>query len=104
MKRPRLFILCLMIIYWSSFPTLAQTFRGLSALDELVDSAQQAGTPVLDIAFILSGIIAAIMLIPAAIKAWKGESQSKDSIISVGLGLLAIFIILGLIKAMMAFN
>ncbi len=93
-----------MVTFGSTASSIAQTFRGISALNDLVDSAQQAGTPVLDIAFVLSGITAAIMLIPAAIKAWKGETQSKDSITSVGLGLLAIFLILGIIKSVMAFS
>ena len=50
------------------------------------------------------GIVGAILLIPAAIKAFKGEAQSKDAITSVGLGMIGIFIILAIIKAALAFT
>ena len=57
-----------------------------------------------NIAFVFCGVAGAICLIPATVKFFKGEPQSKDAITSVGLGLVAVFIILAIIKAVMAFN
>ena len=106
MKRKTLTLLYLAVpmILLGAVPALAQNFQGLNTLQNFATEGQSAGKYVVNIVFVFSGIIGAIMLIPAAIKFFKGEQQSKDAITSVGLGLIAIFIILGLIKAVMAFT
>lgn len=80
----------------------AQNFQGLSALQNIQAEAQNAGKYVVNIAFVFCGIVGALCLIPAAIKAFKGEPQSRDAITSIGLGLIAVFVILAIIKV--AFN
>ena len=82
----------------------AQNFQGLNTLQNIASEGQSVGKYAVNIAFVFSGIVGAICLIPAGIKFFKGEQQSKDAITSVGLGLIAIFIILALIKAAMAFS
>ena len=82
----------------------AQNFQGLNTLQNIASEGQSVGKYAVNIAFVFSGIIGAICLIPAGIKFFKGEQQSKDAITSVGLGLIAIFIILAIIKAAMAFS
>ena len=42
-------------------------------------------------------------LIPAAIKGLKGDPNAKDSITNVGIGAIAAFILLAVIKAVMGF-
>lgn len=86
-----------------SFDCAAQTFGGMSDLDSIASAGQQAGKRVVNIAFVFSGIIAAISLIPAGIKALKGEPQSRDAIVNVGIGAIAMFIILAIIKVAMGF-
>lgn len=85
-------------------PLLAQNFQGANTLQNIASEGQNAGKYVVNIVFVFSGIVGALCLIPAAIKAFKGESQSKDAITTVGLGLIAIFITLAVIKAIMAFT
>lgn len=87
-----------------SVPLLAQNFQGMNTLQNIASEGQSAGKYAVNIAFVFCGIVGAICLIPAGIKAFKGESQSKDAITSVGLGLIAIFVILAIIKAVMAFT
>ena len=82
----------------------AQNFQGLSTLQNIATEGQSAGKYVVNIAFVFCGIVGAICLIPAGIKAFKGEAQSKDAITSVGLGLIAVFVILAIIKAVMSFT
>lgn len=82
----------------------AQNFQGLNVLQNIASESQSAGKYVINIAFVLTGIVGAICLVPAAIKAFKGEAQSKDAITGVGLGLIAIFVILAIIKTVMAFT
>ena len=76
----------------------------MAPLQDRASAAQRAGKSDVYIVFVFSGIVGAICLIPAAIKALKGESQSKDAITQVGIGLIAIFVILAIIKAIMAFT
>ena len=85
-------------------PLLGQNFQGMNTLQNIASEGQSAGKYVVNIVFVFSGIVGAICLIPAAIKALKGESQSKDAITQVGIGLIAIFVILAIIKAIMAFT
>ncbi len=85
-------------------PALAQNFQGMNTLQNIATEGQSAGKYITNIVFVFSGIVGAICLIPAGIKFFKGEQQSKDAITSVGLGLIAIFIILAIIKAIMAFT
>ena len=87
-----------------SVPLLAQNVQGMNTLQNIASEGQSAGKYAVNIAFVFCGIVGAICLIPAGIKAFKGESQSKDAITSVGLGLIAIFVILAIIKAVMAFT
>ena len=87
-----------------ALPLAAQNFQGLNTLQNIASEGQSAGKYIINIAFIFSGIVGAICLIPAAIKAFKGEPQSKDAITSVGLGLIAVFVILAIIKAAMSFS
>jgi hypothetical protein len=95
--------LATLFLLWSA-PLLAQNFQGMNTLQNIASEGQSAGKYVVNIVFVFSGIVGAICLIPAAIKALKGESQSKDAITQVGIGLIAIFVILAIIKAIMAFT
>ena len=85
-------------------PALAQNFKGMSALQDFAAEGQSAGKYFVNIAFVFCGLVGVAMLIPAAIKWFKGEQQSKDAITSIGLGLIAIFVILSIIKAVWAFT
>ncbi len=82
----------------------AQRFQGLNTLKDLEAAAQDTGKYIIDIAFVFTGIIGGLMLIPALIKALKGEPQTRDAITVVGLGLIASFIILAIIKTVMSFT
>ena len=84
-------------------PVLAQNFQGANTLQNIASEGQSIGKFVVNIVFVFSGIVGAICLIPAGIKALKGEQQSKDAITQVGIGLISIFITLAIIKAVMAF-
>lgn len=79
----------------------AQTFTGLGVLDDIGMAGMTAGKKIVNVVFVISGLIAAIALVPAAIKAFKGEPQSRDAIVNVGIGSIAIFVILGIIKIVM---
>jgi len=105
MKRlfPILFLFAAALLLAGALSLSAQNFQGLSALQNIAAEGQSAGKYIVNIAFIFSGIVGAICLIPAGIKFFKGEPQSKDAITGVGLGLIAIFIILAIIKAVWAF-
>lgn len=81
----------------------AQTFTGLGALDDITTAGQTAGKKLVNLAFIFIGLVGAVALIPAAIKLFKGEPQSKDALTMVGLGLVAAFVILGIIKIVFNF-
>ena len=106
MKRKQLFFISSVVVLLLAGGLLAgaQNFQGLNVLQNIASESQSAGKYVINIAFILTGIVGAICLVPAAIKAFKGEAQSKDAITSVGLGLIGIFVILAIIKAVMAFT
>ena len=106
MKRKQLFFIASVVVLLLAGGLLAgaQNFQGLNVLQNIASESQSAGKYVINIAFILTGIVGAICLVPAAIKAFKGEAQSKDAITSVGLGMIGIFIILAIIKAVMAFT
>ena len=106
MKRNQLFFIASVVVLLLAGGLLAgaQNFQGLNVLQNIASESQSAGKYVINIAFILTGIVGAICLVPAAIKAFKGEAQSKDAITSVGLGLIGIFVILAIIKAVMAFT
>lgn len=82
----------------------AQNFQGLNTLQNVASEGQNAGKYVINIAFVFTGIVGAIMLIPAAIKGFKGEQTSRDAITNIGLGLIAVFIILSIIKVALAFS
>ena len=84
-------------------PLAAQTFGGMSDLDNIASAGQQAGKRIVNISFVFSGIVAAISLIPAGIKALKGEPQSRDAIVNVGIGAVTMFVILAIIKVAMGF-
>ena len=94
----------LLLLLAGTLPVIAQNFQGMSTLQNIASEGQGAGKYIVNIAFVFTGIVGAICLIPAAIKALKGESQSKDAITQVGIGLIAIFVILAIIKAIMAFT
>lgn len=81
----------------------AQSFSGLGALDDITAAGIGVGKRIVNMAFVFTGVVGAIALVPAAIKAFKGEPQSKDAITAVGLGLVAVFAILGIIKIVMNF-
>ena len=85
------------------FSAEAQTFSGMSDLDNIASAGQQAGKRVVNIVFVISGIVAAISLAPAAWKAFKGEPQSRDAIMNVGIGSVSLFVILAIIKVAMGF-
>ena len=82
----------------------AQNFQGLNTLQTIAQEGQNAGKFVVNIAFVFCGVVGAIMLIPAAIKSFKGEQSSRDAITNIGLGLITVFVILAIIKIVMAFN
>lgn len=82
---------------------LAQNFQGMNSLNTIASQGQQAGKYVVNIAFVFCGVVGAIMLIPATIKALKGEQSSRDAITNVGLGLITVFVILAIIKVVMSF-
>ncbi len=106
MKRKQLFFIASVVVLLLAGGLLAgaQNFQGLNTLQNIASEGQSAGKYVINIAFVFCGIVGAILLIPAAIKAFKGEAQSKDAITSVGLGMIGIFIILAIIKAALAFT
>lgn len=105
MKRITIAILiALAFLLTGAVSATAQNFQGLNTLQNIASEGQSVGKYAVNIAFVFSGIVGAICLIPAGIKFFKGEQQSKDAITSVGLGLIAIFIILAIIKAAMAFS
>ena len=99
-----IFLLAALLALAGAHTALAQNFQGMNTLQNIATEGQGAGKYVVNIAFVFCGIVGAICLIPAGIKAFKGESQSKDAITSIGLGLIAIFVILAIIKAVMAFS
>ena len=96
-------LVTLLSLLWGA-PLLAQNFQGANTLQNIASEGQSLGKYVVNIAFIFCGIAGALCLIPAAIKAFKGETQSKDAITNVGLGFIAVFIFLAVVKAIMAFN
>ena len=106
MKRNLLFFILATAVFLLAGGSLAfaQNFQGLNTLQNIASEGQSAGKYVINIAFVFCGIVGAICLVPAAIKAMKGEPQSKDAITNVGLGLIVIFIILAIIKAVFAFT
>ena len=106
MKRNLIFFLIAAAVFLLAGGVMAgaQNFQGLNTLQNIASEGQSAGKYVINIAFVFCGIVGAICLIPAAIKAFKGEAQSKDAITGVGLGMIAVFVILAIIKAAMAFT
>ena len=82
---------------------MSQNFQGTNTLQNIASEGQGVGKYIVNIAFVFTGIIAAIELIPAAIKGLKGDPNAKDSIINVGIGAIAAFILLAVIKAVMGF-
>ena len=103
-KTAIIILLAVLLPVAGALPALAQNFQGMNTLQNIATEGQGAGKYVVNIAFVFCGIVGAICLIPAGIKAFKGEAQSKDAITSIGLGLIAIFVILAIIKAVMAFS
>ena len=103
-KTAIIILLAVLLPVAGTLPALAQNFQGMNTLQNIATEGQGAGKYVVNIAFVFCGIVGAICLIPAGIKAFKGEAQSKDAITSIGLGLIAIFVILAIIKAVMAFS
>ena len=97
-------LLTLIALVLGTMDGFAQNFQGLNTLQNVASEGQNAGKYVVNIAFVFSGIVGAIMLIPAAIKAFKGEQPSRDAITNVGLGLISVFVILSIIKVAMAFS
>lgn len=87
-----------------AYPLLAQSFQGAGAIQNLASEGRNIGKYIVDAIFVFSGIVGSICLIPAGIKYFRGESQSKDSITSIGIGLITIFIILSMIKAIHGFS
>lgn len=104
-NRPAMIVLLTLIaLVLGTMDGFAQNFQGLNTLQNVASEGQNAGKYVVNIAFVFSGIVGAIMLIPAAIKAFKGEQTSRDAITNVGLGLISVFVILSIIKVAMAFS
>ena len=103
-KTAIIILLAVLLPVAGALPALAQNFQGMNTLQNIATEGQGAGKYVVNIAIVFCGIVGAICLIPAGIKAFKGEAQSKDAITSIGLGLIAIFVILAIIKAVMAFS
>ncbi len=105
MSRKHLYIiLAVLVLLAAGTVASAQNFQGINTLQNVASGGQSAGKYVINIVFVFSGIVGAIMLIPAGIKFLKGEQQSRDAITNVGLGLIAIFIILAIIKTIMSFS
>jgi len=97
-------ILAIVALILGTISGYAQNFQGLNTLQNVASEGQNAGKYVINIAFVFSGIVGAIMVIPGAIKAFKGEPNSRDAITNIGLGLISVFIILSIIKVAMAFS
>ncbi len=93
-----------LLLIGGEMPLLAQNFQGANLFQNIASEAQSVGKYIINIAYVLIGIVGIICLIPAAAKAFKGEAQSKDAITTVGIGLIIAFIILSIIKAVMAFS
>ena len=91
------------LLFAGADPASAQNFQGLNLLQNIATEGQGAGKYVVNIAFVFSGVAGALLLIPAGIKAFKGEPQTKDAVTNVGLTLIAIFIFLAIIKAVFVF-
>ena len=104
--KPRSFIpiITALILLAAAGPCAAQNFQGVNIFQNIATEGQSIGKYIINIAFVFCGIVGALCLIPAGIKALKGEPQSKDAIMSVGLGLISIFVILAVIKTVMAFT
>jgi len=82
----------------------AQNFQGMNTLQNIASEAQNAGKYLVNIAFIAVGLAGAVCLVPAAIKFFKNEPQTKDALTSIGIGLITAFIILAIIKVVMSFT
>ena len=93
-----------LLLLFCALPAAAQNFQGMNTLQNIASEGQSAGKYVINIAFVFCGLVGGLMLIPAAIKFFKGEQQSRDAITNIGLGLIAIFVILAIIKAAMSFT
>lgn len=102
-RNPSIAVLILALLF-AGFSASAQNFQGMNTLQTIAQEGQNAGKYVVNIAFVFSGVVGAIMLIPAAIKTMKGEQASRDAITNVGLGLITIFVILAIIKVVMSFS
>ena len=96
-------ILTITALFLGTLQAFGQNFQGLNTLQNIASEGQSAGKYVVNIAFVFTGIISAIELIPAVIKQAKGEGAAKDHISNLGLSIIAAFIILSVIKAIMAF-
>lgn len=81
----------------------AQNFQGLNTLQTIAQEGQNAGKYIVNIVFIFSGIVGALSLVLAYGKVVKGEN-AKDALANVGIGLITVFVILAIIKAVMAFS
>ena len=103
-KSAIIFLLAALLSLAGAHTALAQNFQGMNTLQNMASEFQGGGKYAVNIAFVVCGIAGALCLIPATIKALKGEAQSKDAITSVGLGLITAFLILAVIKAVMAFT
>lgn len=81
----------------------AQNFQGLNLFQNIASGGQSVGTYIVNIVFVFSGIVAVVALIPAGMKALRGDPTAKDSISGVGIGALGVFITLFILKSVMGF-
>lgn len=100
LKRP-ISAAALMLI--GAFSASAQNFQGLNLFQNIASGGQSVGTYIVNIVFVFSGIVAVVALIPAGMKALRGDPTAKDSISGVGIGALGVFITLFILKSVMGF-
>lgn len=79
----------------------ASEFNGSQVLNNMATNLADTIKPFINILFYLGLIAMAAGLIPAAIKYFRNEPQSNDSLTKIGIGGAIMFIILGVIKLML---
>ena len=104
-RNKKLLAVCSAAALCCALPLLAdaQTFTGLGALDDITSAGQTVGNKLVNLAFVFIGVGGALALIPATIKFFKNEPQTKDALTIIGLGLVVAFVILGILKMVYSF-
>lgn len=89
----------------SSAAAFAQNTQFKSnALQEMTDTIGGYGKQVVNLAFVLSGLIVAFQLVMGLIKARQAGGDAKDAFANVGIGAVVVFIGLGVVSAIFSFT